>query len=86
MDFDIHGALDFFNKNDMSDFKRLCVAVVKHGGYVVREHAFAIVIEGEEEDENMRPIYDVPCEHLQMATTALGVAFWSRQELESFTE
>lgn len=86
MDVDIHSALDFFKGNDISDLKRLCVAILKHGGDVVREHAWAIVIEGEDEDENMRPIYDVPCEHLQMATTALEVTSWSRDDLESLAD
>lgn len=83
--YDVYSAIDFFDEHKLTDVKPLCAAILKHGRDVVYEHAFAIVIHNDDEDENMRPVYDTP-RHVLMATAAMWIVDWSHEDLKDTAE
>jgi len=84
IDVNVDGAISFFEEHNVVDLKSLCKVILAEGADTVSEHAYAIVISGEDEDDDMKRIYDIQDTHMQTAYTTLSVAWWSRETLEAY--
>ena len=82
-DYDVYVAIDFFKEHAIVDEVAICKVILSQGRDAVREHAWTIVLCGEDEDKNLRPIYkDVDATMKQMAVSTLSMVDWSPHYLK----
>lgn len=83
-DYDVYAAIEFFSENGIVDIFSLCKAILEHGEFLVGTHAHAIVIGGEDRDENNHAVYEVTDDQNQMAHTFFGVVLWPPWHIRDF--